>query len=59
MPYADFVKHFDDLWYPASTDVWLLSFVERRFVSVSHEEFVLFGDLGPFTRFPVWSSPER
>jgi hypothetical protein len=59
MLYADFVERFDDLWYPASTDVWLLSFLERRFVSVSHEEFVLFGDLGPFTRFPVWSSPER
>ncbi len=58
MHYGDFVEHFDDLWYPASVDVWVLSLSERRFLAISHEEFVLFGDLGPFKRFPVWSPAE-
>jgi len=55
MLYSDFVEHFDDLWYPARDDVWLLSFSERSFLAMSHEEFLLFGDLRGSRKFPVWA----
>jgi len=56
---ADFAEHFDDLWYPASDDVWLLSLDHRRFVTINHEELVLYGDLGGPTRWPVWRPRPR
>ena len=42
----DFADHFEELWYPASDDVWLLSLHHRRFVVLSHDELLLYGDLG-------------
>ena len=45
MSFEDFVDHHDDLWYPARDDVWVLSQGLSRFVAISHEEFVLAGDL--------------
>jgi hypothetical protein len=59
-PYAaelavdDFAEHFDDLWFPASDDVWLLSLHHRRFLTLNHEELLLFGDLGGPARWPVF-----
>jgi hypothetical protein len=50
----DFADHFDELWYPASDDVWLLSLHHRRFLTLNHEELVLFGDLGGAVRWPVF-----
>lgn len=50
----DFADHFDDLWYPASDDVWLLSLRHRRFLTLNHEELLLFGDLGGPARWPVF-----
>ena len=50
----DFADHFDDLWYPASDDVWLLSLHHRRFLTLNHEELLLFGDLGGPARWPVF-----
>jgi hypothetical protein len=51
---ADFAEHFDALWYPASDDVWLLSLHHRRFLTLNHEELVLYGDLGGPIRWPVF-----
>jgi hypothetical protein len=51
---ADFADHFEELWYPASDDVWLLSLHHRRFLTLSHEELLLFGDLGGPARWPVF-----
>ncbi|MET1009316.1 MAG: hypothetical protein ABWY96_04590 [Gaiellaceae bacterium] len=56
---ADFADHFDDLWYPASDDVWLLSLDHRRFLTINHEELLLYGDLGGPTRWPVWKPRPR
>jgi hypothetical protein len=50
----DFAVHFDELWYPASDDVWLLSLHRRRFVTLNHEELLLAGDLGGPARWPVF-----
>ncbi len=50
----DFAEHFDELWYPASDDVWLLSLHHRRFVTLNHEELLLAGDLGGPVRWPVF-----
>jgi hypothetical protein len=50
----DFADHFDELWYPASDDVWLLSLRHRRFVTLNHEELLLAGDLGGPARWPVF-----
>ena len=52
----DFADHFDELWYPASDDVWLLSLHHRRFLTLNHEELLLLGDLGGPARWPVWPS---
>lgn len=52
---ADFADHLDDLWYPASDDVWLLSLHQRRFLAVSHDELVLYRDLGGPARWPAWA----
>jgi hypothetical protein len=49
----DFADHFDELWFPASDDVWLLSLHHRRFVTLNHEELLLSGDLGGPVRWPV------
>ena len=54
-----FADHFDDLWYPAAEDVWLLSFDHRRFLTINHEELVLYGDLGGPARWPVWRPRPR
>jgi hypothetical protein len=50
----DFADRLDDLWYPASDDVWLLSLHHRRFLTLNHEELLLFGDLGGPARWPVF-----
>jgi hypothetical protein len=50
----DFAEHFEELWYPASDDVWLLSLHHRRFVTLNHEELLLAGDLGGPVRWPVF-----
>lgn len=50
----DFADHFDDLWYPAADDVWLLSLHHRRFLTLNHEELLLAGDLGGPLRWPVF-----
>jgi hypothetical protein len=50
----DFADHFDELWFPASDDVWLLSLHHRRFVTLNHEELLLAGDLGGPLRWPVF-----
>lgn len=51
---VDFAEHFDELWFPASDDVWLLSPHHRRFVTLNHEELLLAGDLGGPARWPVF-----
>lgn len=51
---ADFAEHLDELWFPASDDVWLLSLHHRRFVTLNHEELLLAGDLGAPVRSPVF-----
>ena len=50
----DVADHFDELWVPASDDVWLLSLHHRRFVTLNHEELLLSGDLGGPARWPVF-----
>jgi hypothetical protein len=50
----DFAAHFEELWYPASDDVWLLSLHHRRFLTLNHEELLLYVDLGGPPRWPVY-----
>jgi hypothetical protein len=40
--YDDFCERYDDLWYPSSDDVYVISSVRRRFLIIDHEEIVLF-----------------
>ena len=49
----DAVEHLDDLWFPASDDLWLLSLKHRRFVLLHHDELFLFADLGGPPHWPV------
>jgi hypothetical protein len=55
----DFADHFEELWYPASDDVWLLSLHHRRFLVLNHEELLLYVDLGGPARWPVWGPHGR
>ncbi|HXV57449.1 MAG TPA: hypothetical protein VD704_06230 [Gaiellaceae bacterium] len=59
MALDDFADHLDELWFPASDDVWLLSLHHRRFLTINHEELLLFGDLGGPARWPVFQPHER
>jgi hypothetical protein len=54
----DFADHLDELWFPASDDVWLLSLHHRRFLTLNHEELLLFADLGGPARWPVFQPHE-
>lgn len=54
----DFADHFDDLWYPSAEDVWLLSLRRARFLTINHEELLLYLDMDGPTRWPVWQ-PRR
>jgi hypothetical protein len=38
MQYADFVACYDDLWHPASTDVWITDAAVDWLVELDHEE---------------------
>jgi hypothetical protein len=38
MQYADFVACYDDLWHPASTDVWITNKAVDWLVELDHEE---------------------
>jgi hypothetical protein len=53
MALADFADHFDELWFPASDDVWLLSLHHRRFVTLNREELLLYADLGGPAHWPL------
>jgi hypothetical protein len=50
----DFADRFEELWYPASDDVWLLSLHHRRLLVLNHEELLLYVDLGGPARWPVF-----
>jgi hypothetical protein len=49
----DVAEHLDELWFPASDDLWLLSLGHRRFVLLHHDELFLFADLGGPVHWPV------
>ncbi|HWB55683.1 MAG TPA: hypothetical protein VG479_01945 [Gaiellaceae bacterium] len=57
MALLDFADHFDELWFPASDDVWLLSLRHRRFVILNREELLLYADLGGPARWPALHRP--
>lgn len=40
--YGEFVDHFDDLWYPASDDIWVMNDNLEWLLQISHEEIATF-----------------
>ena len=46
MKYKDFVSHFDDLWYPSSDDVLVLSCDTGWLLVIDHEEMFSLGETG-------------
>jgi hypothetical protein len=42
MAFKDFALHFDDLWYPASDDVWVSSNAHDWLLDLGHEETFVF-----------------
>lgn len=37
---AQFVDHYDDLWYPSSDDVWIVPSSYSKLINLTHEEEV-------------------
>lgn len=40
--YSEFVKHYDELWYPSSDDVWITDQYYTWLIIFDHEEVVTF-----------------
>ena len=42
MRFADFVEHYDDLWFPSQDDVWIMGSRRDWLLQLGHEEDLLF-----------------
>lgn len=49
LPFSDFVKNYDELWYPAAEDLWVRDEKSSRLLEMDHEEEFTFFHLSPIS----------
>lgn len=40
IPFSEFIRFYDDLWFPSSDDVWITTDAHIWLVELSHEEII-------------------